>query len=94
MPERKPIAMKLLLALIILVPISASAWDGRLRGSGEYVEIDSGNMVREGETIEYYNRDTVETREAEVESVTDGVGVTVVELTDKESGETRVLEME
>lgn len=87
--------MKLILVFIILtLPLPAGAWDGKIRGTSEYVEIGRGQYVRNGEIIEYYNHDTGETHEAEVDSVDDGNGSTNVTVVDGDSGVKSVLEME
>ena len=73
---------------------SANAWDGYDYEKGTYVEIDKGNLVREGETIEIYDYEDGEYNDVEVENI-DNYGSTVeVEVYDSETGETRTLDME
>lgn len=73
---------------------SANAWDGIDSSSGEAVEIDKGNLVRQGNDIEIYDHSTGEYRDVTVESI-DRSGSTVeVEVYDNDSGETRTLEMD
>ncbi|MCX5517789.1 DUF5334 family protein [Kaistia defluvii] len=45
---------------------SASAWDGTDADSGASVEIDSGNLVREGNEIEVYDHEAGEYRTLEM----------------------------
>jgi hypothetical protein len=73
---------------------STKAWDGYDYDKGTYVEIEKGNLVREGETIEIYDYEDGGYKDVEVESV-DRYGSTVeVEVTDPETGETRTLDMD
>ena len=45
----------LLLCPELFFPSLAAAWDGYDYESGSYVEIEKGNLVRDGEEIEYYD---------------------------------------
>lgn len=73
---------------------SADAWDGYDYDKGTFVEIEEGNLVREGETIEIYDYEDGEYKDVDVESI-DQYGTTVeVEVTDSETGESRTLEMD
>jgi hypothetical protein len=72
----------------------AQAWDGFDYESGSHVEIERGNLVRPGETIEIYDYEAGEYRDVEVESI-DRFGRSVeVEVYDSESGGSRTLEMD
>ena len=63
--------MRLILCFLFLCISSLSlAWDGYDWESGSYVEIEDGNLVREGEEIEIYDWETGEYNDVEVESVT------------------------
>ena len=74
--------------------VPAKAWDGQDAETGASVEIEKGNLVRPGETIEYYDHDVGAYKEGEVQSI-DGSGSSVdVEVQDPETGETRTLEMD
>lgn len=62
--------IKLLLILLFLSSSSSvRAWDGYDYEEGEYIEIEKGNLVREGEEIEVYHYDTGEYKDEEVQSV-------------------------
>jgi hypothetical protein len=89
---------KFLLATVIIILFSflqhVNAWDGYDYDKGCYVEIEKGNLVREGETIEIYDYGDGEYKDVDVESI-DRYGSTVeIEVYDSEAGETRTLEME
>ena len=84
-----------LLSLLSLLPLSANAWDGVLRGSGDDIEIDNRGSINEGDTIKYYDHKTVEDYEAEVETIEDsGGGGTDITVIDNDTGKKQVLEME
>ena len=52
--------MKIILSVILLIAsYSVSAWDGYDYTKGNYVEIDKGNLVRQGNEIEYYDFEQV-----------------------------------
>ena len=87
--------MKITAAILAgLLPFSALAWDGYDSESGASVEIESGNLVRPGETIEFYYHDSGEYRSADVESISRYGSSVQVEVYDYDSGEYRTLEME
>ena len=87
--------MKRILALLVLViPCFTYAWDGYDSDAGTDVEIGQGNLVREGETIEYYDYSSGEYRNADVESINHYGGSVEVEVYDHDSGEYRTFEME
>lgn len=68
------------------------SWDGYQSESGNYVEIEKGNLVRAGETIEIYDYDEGY-KYVEVYDV-DRIGSTVyIEAYDYNSGEFINLEM-
>lgn len=79
------------LIIFLVLPIGlAIAWDGFDYEKGSYIEIEKGNLVREGETIEIYDYSDGTYKEVEVESVNSDE----VEVYDSESGEYRTFEME
>jgi len=70
------------------------AWSGYDNESGSSVEIDKGNLVRPGETIDYYDTESGEYKTADVEAIQSyGVG-TEVEIYDHDSGEYRTFSMD
>jgi len=86
---------KIIIAIVIfLAPFSVSAWDGYDYEKGAYVEIDKGNLVREGEDIEIYDYDTGEYKDVEVQSITGNGSGAEVEVYDPDTGEYRTLDMD
>lgn len=82
------------LLVILLLPSFSHAWDGYDYETGNYVEIDKGNLVREGEEIEYYDYESGEYRYGEVQDIQSSGSGAEVEVYDYESGEYRTFEME
>jgi hypothetical protein len=82
--------------LILLIGIVAflNAWEGYDYDTGNYVEIESGNLVRSGNEIEIYDYETSEYKYVEVESIENYGGSTEVEVYDYDTGEYRTLDME
>lgn len=86
---------KFFLAVAILFSHNAYAWDGYDYDKGGYVEIDSGNLVRGGEKIEFYDYDAGEYRYGTVENIDSSYGSSAkVEIYDHTSGEYRTFDME
>lgn len=85
---------KILLLSFLTISFSAFAWDGYDYDKGANVEIDKGNLVREGNDIEYYDYSTGEYRTGEVQSIERSGSSVEVEVQDSETGETRTFEME
>ena len=84
----------LLLTAFLIFPDLAVAWDGYDYDSQSYIDIEKGNLVREGEEIEFYDYESGEYRTAEVEDVQGSGDGAEVEVYDYESGEYRSFEME
>lgn len=84
----KTIIIATILALGITGP--AYSWEGYDWESGNYVNIESGSLVRPGEEIEIYDYSDGEYKYVEVESVTSDE----VEVYDWESGKHRTFEMD
>jgi pyruvate/2-oxoglutarate/acetoin dehydrogenase E1 component len=85
-----------LLSIVAFACLSspALAWDGYDWESGNYVEIDKGNLVREGRDIEIYDWGTGEYRDVTVEDMRSTGSGTEVEVYDHESGDYRTLDMD
>lgn len=77
-----------------LFPITTLAWDGYDYESGNYVEIEKGNLVREGEEIEYYDYKSGEYRYADVENIESNGSGAEIEIYDHQSGEYRTFDMD
>ena len=84
----------LVAACVVACVSSASAWDGTDTDSGASVEIDSGNLVREGNEIEVYDHEAGEYRDVTVESIERSGSSVEVEVYDTEASEYRTFEME
>lgn len=88
--------MKCFLVAVALLATtcSALAWQGYEEETGSDVEIQRGNLVRRGRTIEVYDYGRGEYRDVEVESVRDRGNRVEVEVYDPETGETSTLDMD
>jgi len=81
--------------LIIFFALKPSlAWEGYDYEKGDYIEIEKGNLVREGKDIEIYDYSDGEYRDVEVESIEDHGSSVEIEVYDYETGEYRTFEME
>ncbi|WP_460883876.1 DUF5334 family protein [Pseudaeromonas pectinilytica] len=76
------------------IPIASLAWDGYDYESGNYIEIEKDNLVREGEEIEYYDYASGEYRYGEVQDIQNSGSGAEVEVYDYESGEYRNFDMD
>ncbi len=89
---------QLYLAIVVIVAMlcasPALAWDGYDYESGNYIEIEKGNLVRPGEEIEYYDYGSGEYKYGDVESIESYGSFVEVEIYDHESGEYRTFEMD
>jgi hypothetical protein len=81
------------LICIFFVP-SAIAWEGQDLDSGHSIEIEQGNLVREGEKIEVY--DPIDGTHSSIDiSNIDSFGSNVtIEGTDEDTGDLRTFEMQ
>jgi hypothetical protein len=85
-----------ILVSLFLVFSSANlfAWEGYDYEKGNYVEIEKGNLVREGETIEIYDYEDGEYKDVDVESIDRNGSTVEIEVYDSDTGENRTIEME
>jgi hypothetical protein len=86
--------MKRICLAVLLLPLSAWAWDGYDYESGTSVEIDKGNLVRRGKEIEFYDYNAGEYRTGEIESIRRSGRSVEVEVLDNETGEIRTFDMD
>ncbi len=87
--------MKSLLTISLLIVFaSCFAWDGYDYDKGSYVEIDKGNLVRQGREIEYYDYGSGEYKYGYVESINNYGSSVEVEVYDSDTGEYRTFEMD
>lgn len=84
----------LICSLIVFAPFTAIAWDGYDYDKGSSVEIEKGNLVREGQEIEIYDYGTGEYKNVEVQSITGSGSGVEVEVYDSDTGENRTLDMD
>jgi len=84
--------MKSLLFLLTLICIfpEVKAWDGYNYEKGNYVDIEQGSVVREGNDIEIYDYGSGEYKTVEVSDF-DG---SEVEYIDPDTGETMTIDMD
>jgi len=83
------------LALYSVLNISdCFAWTGYDNFDGSEIEISSGNLVREGEAIKFYDWNSEEDRNAEVMSVDYLFGITRVEIYDFVAQKVRIFDMD
>lgn len=86
--------MRTLIIFFILFSSTVFAWDGYDYESGSHVEIDNGNLVREGEDIEVYDYGSREYKNVTVNAI-DGYGSSLeVEVYDHNTGEYRTFDMD
>jgi hypothetical protein len=91
------VKMRAIVSGILGLTIMASpaiAWSGYDWETGTDVEIEKGNLVRPGLSIEVYDYGTGEYHDVEVQSITGGGTSVEVEVFDNTTGEYRTLEME
>ena len=84
----------LLTTFITLITFNANAWDGYDYDTESYIEIEEGNLVREGLDIEIYDYDAGEYRDVEVQDINRYGSTVEVEVYDYDTGEYRTFEME
>ena len=82
------------LMLVLLSCVPAMAWDGFDSDSGSSVEIEQGNLVRSGQTMEYFDHSTGDYSTGEVIDVTRYGNSVEVEVYDLNSGENRTFDMD
>ena len=91
----KRFAILCLMAVALLAgATAASAWDGYDWDKGGYVEIERGQLVRPGRTVEAYDYNRGSYRDFEVDSMRRTYRGVELEVTDSETGESRTFEME
>jgi hypothetical protein len=76
-----------------LVSAEAFAWDGTNTTTGSSVEIERGQLVRSGRTIEVYDSERGY-KEYDVDSIRRYGRSVEIEATDTETGESATLEMD
>jgi len=93
-PKKIILISACLISFRILLGIeNCFAWTGYDRSGGSEIEISSGNLVREGETIKFYDWDKEEDRSAEVRVVDYLFGTTRLEIYDYLEQKVRVFDM-
>lgn len=82
-----------IVVISLLVGGPGFAWEGTDTGTGNTVEIEKGQTVREGREIEVYDYGSGSYRSVDVDSVRQSGGSVEIEGTDS-SGKSVILEME
>ena len=84
-----------LLALFLtLIPILCYAWDCEDQDSGDSIEIDKGQLVRRGNNIEFFDYGDNSYHSGDIEDIRKFGSTVEIEITDDETGKTRILEMD
>ena len=78
--------IKILVISAMLFATPCMAWDGYDYDKGNYIEIEQGNLVRSGRTIEIYDYDNGQYKDVEVESIQRVPGAVEVEVYDPQTG--------
>jgi hypothetical protein len=86
--------MKRLLLMMVLMASPALAWDGYDWDTNSYVEIEEGNLVREGQDIEIYDWRDHSYRDVQVEDIRSYGSSVEIEVYDYDKGEYRTLDMD
>jgi hypothetical protein len=89
------IVQKTLIAVLVVLGGCdlAVAWDGTNTTTGSSVEIERGQLVRSGRTIEVYDS-SEGYKEYDVDSIRRSGGTVEIEATDSATGESTTLEMD
>ena len=94
-PKKIILILACLISFTVLFGIeNCFAWTGYDRSGGSKIEISSGNLVREGETIKFYDWDKEEDRSAEVRVVDYLFSNTRLEIYDYLEQKVRVFDMD
>jgi hypothetical protein len=79
---------------VLFIETQLYAWDGYDWANSSSVQIDKGELVREGESVEFYDYGSSEYRSIDIDSIeTTGDNVEITGI-DSETGEQRTFEME
>jgi hypothetical protein len=86
----------LVTTLILLLSFTnhSFAWDGYDRATSGEIEIGSGNLVREGETIRFYDWEKEENHRGEINSVEYKFHGVTIEIYDLDEKKDRTFEMQ
>lgn len=86
--------IKILLSVsTIATCLECQAWDGYDYDSSTYIEIEKGNLVREGLEIEFYDYSKGYST-GTIESISRSGSSVEIEVTDEQTGESRIFEMD
>ena len=80
----------IVLLAVVFMACNVYAWSGYDYDKGEYIDIESGNLVRSGQEIEVYHWDSGDYTYEDVESVSSGT----VETYDWNTGEYKTYDMD
>jgi len=82
------------LVIFLLYPMNIYGWTGYDYDENSYVEIEKGELVREGKEIEIYDYEDHEYKNIEIDSMRKYGNHVEIEGTDTDTGEERTFEME
>lgn len=85
---------KYLIIFVSLIFSNVLAWDGYDYETGGSIEIESGNTVREGNDIEFYDYNNGNYHSGEVNDINGSGSGTEVEVYDYDTGEYRTFDMD
>lgn len=83
----------LMIAVLCGSSVAANAWDGVDTSTGNQVEIESGELVRSGRTIEFYDWGSGAYRTGDVDDIRRSGSTVEIDIIDDE-GNSTTLEME
>lgn len=92
--RKENIIFFIVLLLVFIHSSIALAWNGYDYEKNVGIEINSGNLVRDGELIKFYDWGTGDYHNAEIKSVDDDFNSVKVEILDLDTKETRTFQME
>ena len=82
-----------IILILVIYSVPVKAWDGYDWDKGVYIEIEEGELVRDGETIDFYDYSSGY-RTLDIDSIEEHGNIVEIEGTDQETGETRIFEMD
>jgi hypothetical protein len=89
-----PNSFIILLLLFVFISSKAFCWEGYDYESDSEIEIESGNLVREGELIKFYDWRSEDYHRGEVNSVENRFNGTRLEIYDLELQKERIFDMQ
>lgn len=79
---------------LLLLSKHCFSWEGQNTNTGTQIEIESGNLVRDGEEVEVYDYDLGSYHTVEINNISQYGSIIELEVTDLDTGDQHILEME